>query len=765
MRIWTLIFTIISCCVISSCGGGTEETQPPVKIENRKPIANAGDSQTVLQGNSVTINGFGSDPDGDNLTYRWSVISSPEGSLFKLNNQTASTTVFSADLAGKYVIQLIVNDGKLDSEPHLTSVVIQEVQGNILTAMVHHIALTAGLKYTVSNRPNEFKRTTFRGTLECKENTTINFYIGSTLLGEHPCLKNIYLSHIKNNGVKISDRQITNLSWLLQIMDTDQELTEHNSTAIGISIRDEFADNKNFLIDIETSEFVDANNLRNFVKNNLTKYQSLEDRFFDWESKTDDQKSEIIIGNATEAMHYHNSYFKNMLRTDHASNTDLQNGFPLLVEGLAPSGSCSHKSGAHNSVLVGNLDQEPNQEIIVNRYPCGSIYIVDANGKLVSKKDKHGIENMALFRKNESDTYYSIVSQMGTYDWTLSLVTSLPVEHGHFGLYSPSIAYDKTNRADNIFFPTYYSEILRYDSNSLPVGSYRCNQIKNDYCSQEMVTPSVGDFDNDGEIEVVTASKYVMEGIFVFEHDGKIKNGFPVSGYTIQGSNPVVGDVDKDGSYEIIYISSYQQGIVVNVIDFNGKTKYQITPNKTMMSWGNDSVVLSDLNGDSYPEIIVSSMDYINIFEYNKGSFRLMDGWPQRLNLMNGFSDNNNYPVIGDVNGDNLPDIVILYSHLSIASDLFPGAIAKLLAYNIKGELLSGFPKNIDSFADVNATLLSPAISDIDNDGRNEIVISGTLKDRRTAIYVYDLGGEKHGPVLWGQYGKDAQHSGFIPKQ
>ena len=765
MRIWPLIFIIISCSVISSCGGGSEEAQPPVKVENRKPIANAGDNQTVLQGSSVTINGLGSDPDGDNLTYRWSVISSPEGSLFKLNNQTASTIVFSADLAGKYVIQLIVNDGKLDSEPHLIAVTIQEIPGNMLTAMVHHIALTGGLKYTVSNRPNEFKRTNYRGTLECKENTAVKFYIGSTLLGEHPCLKNIYLSHIKNNGMKISDRQITNMSWLLQIMDVDQELTEHNSTAIGISIRDEFANNKNFLIDIETSDFIDKNNLEDFVKTNLKNYESLQDRFFDWENKTDDQKSEIIIGNATEATQYHNSYFKNMLRTDYASNTDLQSGFPLLLEGLPPSGGCSHKSGAHNSVLIGNLDHEPNQEIVVNRYPCGSIYVVDANGKLVSKRDKYGIENMALFKKNLSDTHYYIASQMGTYDWTLSSVTSFPVDNGHFGLYPPSISYDELNRADNIFFPSYYSEVLRYDSNSLPVGKYRCDQIKNVYCSQEMVTPSVGDFDNDGELEIVTASKHVIEGMFVFEHDGKIKNGFPVPGSTIQGSNPVIGDVDKDGNYEIVYISSYQQGVVVNVIDFNGNSKYQITPNKTMMSYGHDSVVLSDLNGDNYPEIIVSSEDYINIFEFNKGSFRLMDGWPQRLNLMSGFPTYNTYPVIGDVNGDNVPDIVVLYSHLGISSDLFPGAISKLLAYNIKGELLSGFPKILNDFAHVNAALLSPAISDIDNDGRNEIVVSGTIKDRRTAIYVYDLGGGKHGPVLWGQYGKDAQRSGFIPKQ
>ena len=49
----------------------------------------------------------------------------------------------------------------------------------------------------------------------------------------------------------------------------------------------------------------------------------------------------------------------------------------------------------------------------------------------------------------------------------------------------------------------------------------------------------------------------------------------------------------------------------------------------------------------------------------------------------------------------------------------------------------------------------APAIADIDGDGRNEIIINGDFWGGRTAypdkIWVYDLGGPAHGPVLWGQ--------------
>jgi hypothetical protein len=58
-----------------------------------------------------------SDTDGDNLTYSWSFTGKPAGSTASLANSTAVNPDFTPDVAGDYIIQLIVNDGTVDSTP------------------------------------------------------------------------------------------------------------------------------------------------------------------------------------------------------------------------------------------------------------------------------------------------------------------------------------------------------------------------------------------------------------------------------------------------------------------------------------------------------------------------------------------------------------------------------------------------------------------------------------------------------------------------
>lgn len=83
-----------------------------------KPVANAGLAQVVSSGSSVQLNGAGStDAGGKTLTYRWSLLSAPPGSGAVLNSLTIVNPVFTADLVGTYVAQLIVNNGVVDSDP------------------------------------------------------------------------------------------------------------------------------------------------------------------------------------------------------------------------------------------------------------------------------------------------------------------------------------------------------------------------------------------------------------------------------------------------------------------------------------------------------------------------------------------------------------------------------------------------------------------------------------------------------------------------
>ena len=100
---------------------GQEDSTPDmvlINTQNSKPVAHAGQDQTVPVGSTVNLNGSGShDVDGNSLTFQWSLIAKPTGSTASLSNSTSIQPTFGADLVGLYVAQLIVNDGMDNSDP------------------------------------------------------------------------------------------------------------------------------------------------------------------------------------------------------------------------------------------------------------------------------------------------------------------------------------------------------------------------------------------------------------------------------------------------------------------------------------------------------------------------------------------------------------------------------------------------------------------------------------------------------------------------
>jgi hypothetical protein len=122
-----LILLSVVLMSLSACGGGSSSTAPPtvataiatpVVVLNAAPIANAGPDQNVSLGSTATLDaGASSDPNGDILSFRWTLSAKPAGSSATLSNASGVRASFVPDMVGSFLATLIANDGKTDSLP------------------------------------------------------------------------------------------------------------------------------------------------------------------------------------------------------------------------------------------------------------------------------------------------------------------------------------------------------------------------------------------------------------------------------------------------------------------------------------------------------------------------------------------------------------------------------------------------------------------------------------------------------------------------
>ncbi|MFL5733425.1 MAG: hypothetical protein ACJ78Q_09495, partial [Chloroflexia bacterium] len=107
----------------------------------------------------------------------------------------------------------------------------------------------------------------------------------------------------------------------------------------------------------------------------------------------------------------------------------------------------------------------------------------------------------------------------------------------------------------------------------------------------------------------------------------------------------------------------------------------------------------------------------------------------------------NSAPVVGDVDGDGFPDIVV--------TTVLQGQVeSEVRAYDRHGQSLPHFPKTVP----LGVTYM-PALADLEGDGSTDIILAGG-----DGVWAYDLHGPgPYGPVLWGQFGGGPAHRNSYP--
>ncbi len=91
--------------------------------QNTPPVVDAGPDQTMFPGEAVALQGSATDPDGNDIaSYLWTVESAPIGSSPIFTDDGNPGSLFTADVAGDYLLSLVATDGIVWSEPDFVTI-------------------------------------------------------------------------------------------------------------------------------------------------------------------------------------------------------------------------------------------------------------------------------------------------------------------------------------------------------------------------------------------------------------------------------------------------------------------------------------------------------------------------------------------------------------------------------------------------------------------------------------------------------------------
>jgi hypothetical protein len=412
------------------------------------------------------------------------------------------------------------------------------------------------------------------------------------------------------------------------------------------------------------------------------------------------------------------------------SDPDLEPGFP--AQAWQTSGT--FYAGASVSTLVANFDSDPELEIFGSALSQGPLYAWNSSGTLLPgwpSAMNQGVVYPAAGRLDKNQAGLQVVGadfngQLVVYKSDGSAYPGWP-QGVAGGRVAPILVDINGDGLDEIVIANLYElRIMSIDGSILPgwpVSFYA-----------KIAGLAVADLNKDGHQEIVTFTEPIngYTCLKIFSDTGVSNPNCLADFWGDSHMYPAVGDVDDDGNDEVI-VNSNRRVLILNTA---GEIKK--TLNVTQYDTGTVPI-LADLNQDGVPEIVVQTEEFLHVY---RGNGDPVQGWPQVLRYP-GFSDST--PVVGDVDGDQLPEIVIVGYGLNV--------------YNHDGTLLV--------HKDIQGGFFTPAIADIDLDGRNEI-ISGTWfwighSGFYDSVWVYDLGNGPHGSIEWGQYGGSPQHRSVYP--
>jgi hypothetical protein len=250
--------------------------------------------------------------------------------------------------------------------------------------------------------------------------------------------------------------------------------------------------------------------------------------------------------------------------------------------------------------------------------------------------------------------------------------------------------------------------------------------------------PTLADLDNDGSPEIIVGGHdgwvhvYRGDGTVLWEQPAVVQSGGPAVAID---AAPTVADIDGDGYKEVIVaaqsISVPNQSGGVVVFDHNGNVKWRWTTGHDIFNLWNPaagthgdgyvegavtSPAIGDIDGDGKPEIVIGALD--NRIHVLKADGTELANWTSRLDWGYWVDDSVwSSPAVFDGDGDGKDEIYVGVAASSGGSIDHAGGVLLALGYD------NGAPDIRWSAYTGEVVNSSPAIGDIDGDGRPEVVV------------------------------------------
>ncbi len=269
----------------------------------------------------------------------------------------------------------------------------------------------------------------------------------------------------------------------------------------------------------------------------------------------------------------------------------------------------------------------------------------------------------------------------------------------------------------------------------LHVWDHRGNNLPGfprDLAMETRSTPALAELDASSpgkEIVVLSGDSRV----FVFKGNGELVPGFPAlrPWADVVSSSPAVGDIDRDGSPDIVCCTN--KGI--SVVNRTGKMLkgWPAIYNGIALS----SPALGDVDGDGYLELAVAVDNKLYAYNYNG---TLVEGFPVVVSASQLVQSS---PIMADVDGDRLPEIVIGSPDNS------------LMAFNGDGSDAVGFPLTIGG-----RTFSTPLAFDFNGDSTGTELAVGCDDGR---LYAWSLPSAYSSRTShWTGFHNDQANSGYL---